>query len=449
MLKQESIHGMWSSRWVFILAATGSAVGLGNIWKFPYITGANGGGAFVLVYLACIALIGIPIMMSEVLIGRRGRQSPINSLRDVALESASSGRWQLVGWMGALAGLMIFGFYSVVAGWVLAYVVEMAQGHFNGAGAEQVGASFEGLLADPLQMLVWHSIFTVLSVGVLVKGVHDGLERGIRIMMPALFVLLFVVLAYGFSTGYSAQAFHFMFDFAPEKLTWEAVLVALGHAFFTLSLGMGSIIVYGAYMPKQAGIGSTVMTVALLDTLVALVAGMAIFPIVFANNMDPGAGPGLMFVTLPVAFGNMPLGQIFGFLFFVLVAIAAWSSAISLMEPSIAFLVEKFGLSRSLSCLLLGLVGWLLGVGSLLSFNDWSAYTLLGKNFFDILDYLTANIMLPLGGLLVAILVGFVLKPSHVQDELALSPFWFQLWRLVLRFITPVLVGVVFVANLL
>ncbi|PXF32004.1 transporter [Pokkaliibacter plantistimulans] len=448
MLKKESIHGMWASRWVFIMAATGSAVGLGNIWKFPYITGVNGGGAFVLVYLLCVALIGLPLMMAEVFIGRRGRQSPANSLRDVAEESGRSTNWQFVGWMGALAGFLIFGFYSVVGGWVLAYVSDMAQGTFNGAGAEQVGAAFKGLLADPVTMLIWHSVFAFLSMIVLVKGVNEGLERSIRILMPALFILLFVVLGYGISTGRFADAFHFMFDFEPEKLTWNAVLVALGHAFFTLSLGMGTMIAYGSYMTKQASIGSTAMAVVFLDTFVALVAGLAIFPIVFANNMDPGAGPGLMFVTLPVAFGNMPMGQIFGFLFFVLVAIAAWTSAISLMEPSIAFLVERFGFRRPMACLVLGVVGWLLGIAALLSFNEWSNVHLFGKGIFDFLDYVTANIMLPLGGLFVAIFSSWIVKSRFSHEELGVSALSYKLWFYVTRFVAPILVLTVFIFNL-
>ncbi|MFP8966371.1 sodium-dependent transporter [Pokkaliibacter sp. CJK22405] len=449
MLKKESLHGMWGSRWVFIMAATGSAVGLGNIWKFPYITGENGGGAFVLVYLICIALIGLPLMMAEVLIGRRGRQSPVNSLRDVAEESGQPKAWQAVGLLGALAGFLIFGFYSVVGGWVFSYVSEMAQGSFNGAGADQVGDAFSGMLADPKRMLIWHSIFAFASMVVLVRGVNDGLERAIRILMPALFILLLVVFGYAFSTGHMGEAFHFMFDFSPEKLTANAVLVALGHAFFTLSLGMGTMIAYGSYMTKKASIGSTALTVVVLDTLVALVAGLAIFPIVFANNMDPGAGPGLMFVTLPVAFGNMPMGQIFGFLFFVLVGIAAWTSALSLMEPSIAFVVERFNIKRPLACLVLGLAGWLLGIAALLSFNVWSdVHLLMGKGIFDTLDYVTANIMLPLGGLLIAIFAGYVMLRRFTQEELSLSEGQYQAWRITVRYIAPVLVVIVLVNQL-
>ena len=448
MSDKKSIHGMWASRWVFIMAATGSAVGLGNIWKFPYITGINGGGAFVLVYLICVALIGLPILMAEIMTGRRGRQSPVNSLIEVAGESGGARYWQLIGWMGALAGLLIFGFYSVVAGWVLEYGIEMARGTFNGADMKQVGDIFAALLASPGKMLIWHTIFTILTMFVLIKGVNAGLERSIQILMPALFILLFVAFGYGISSGHFSDAWHFMFDFEPGKLTATAVLSALGHAFFTLSLGMGTMIAYGSYMTQKASIGSTAVLVVFLDTAVALVAGLSIFPIVFANHMDPGQGPGLMLVTLPVAFGNMALGQLFGTLFFVLVAIAAWTSSISLMEPSVAFVIEKFKLSRAQACALLGAMGWLLGVGALLSFNTASDIKLFGKNFFDFLDYITANIMLPLGGLFIAIFAGWVVKTRLSREELSISPLAHQLWLILVRFVAPLLVLIVFIYNL-
>ncbi|WP_207064037.1 sodium-dependent transporter [Motiliproteus sp. SC1-56] len=449
MHDQQSVHGSWSSRWVFILAATGSAVGLGNIWKFPYIVGENGGGAFVLVYLACIALVGVPIMMAEVVVGRRARQSPINAMREIAAETGASRHWSLVGWCGALAGFLIFAFYSVVSGWVLAYVFHAANGTFTGAGAEQVGRLFDNLLADPQALTIWHTVFVLLVMGVLARGVNRGLEQAIRVLMPSLFVLLLLLLMYALMTGAFSQGLDFLFSSDWSKLTWNSVLVALGHAFFTLSLGMGAIMVYGSYMPKKSSIAGTAMTVAALDTLVALVAGMAIFPVVFANDLDPGAGPGLMFVTLPVAFGHMAGGQVFGFLFFLMVAIAAWSSAISLMEPALAWLVERFKISRPLAALALAVPGWLLGLGALASFNIGSEWLFLGMTFFDLLDFVTANLMLPLGGLILALFVGWFVKAEISRDELAMkNPAWVTLWRFLLRFVAPAAVLVVFVASL-
>ncbi len=450
MKDRQNIHGSWANRWIFIMAATGSAVGLGNIWKFPYIAGENGGGAFVLVYLLFILGVGVPIMMAEVLVGRRGRQSPINSMREVAIESDHSPRWALVGWMGALAGFLIFSFYSVVAGWVLAYVAKMANGDFLDVGSEQAGKAFSALLADPQSLLIWHSVFVVLVMVVLLGGVNKGLERATKVMMPLLFVLLLVLLGYAMSTGSFGEGLDFMFHFDPSELSWDAVLVALGHSFFTLSLGMGSIMAYGSYMPKNASIGGTVLTIAALDTMIALIAGMAIFPIVFANSLDPGAGPGLMFITLPVAFGQMPGGQVFGFLFFVLVALAAWTSAISLMEPGVAWMVEKFGLKRGPVCIILGLVVWLLGIAALSSFNFGSDVSLFGMNIFDFLDFITANVFLPLGGLFVACFAGWALKQKITREELAMAnPGYYLAWTVAIRYIAPVAVAAIFILNLI
>ncbi|MCV6610306.1 MAG: sodium-dependent transporter [Amphritea sp.] len=450
MKDRQNIHGSWANRWIFILAATGSAVGLGNIWKFPYIAGENGGGAFVLVYLLFILAVGVPIMMAEVLVGRRGRQSPINSMREVAIEANHSPKWALVGWMGALAGFLIFSFYSVVAGWVLAYIAGMGNGDFIGMDGDAAGKAFNDLLADPQALLIWHSVFVVLVMTVVMGGVNKGLERATRIMMPALFVLLLVLLGYSMTTGAFGQGFDFLFHFDPSELSWDAVLVALGHSFFTLSLGMGAIMAYGSYMPKKASIGSTVLTIAALDTVVALIAGLAIFPIVFANGMDPGAGPGLMFISLPVAFGQMPGGHIFGFLFFVLVGLAAWSSAISLMEPAVAWMVERFGLGRMPVCIGLGIVVWLLGIAALSSFNFGSEVALFGMNIFDFLDFITANVMLPLGGLFVACFAGWILNKRITKDELAITnPTLYLAWSVAIRYIAPIAVAAIFVLNLI
>jgi len=449
MQSKQSMHGSWANRWIFILAATGSAVGLGNIWKFPYITGENGGGAFVLVYLVCILLVGIPIMMSEILIGRRARQSPINAVRETAVEAGRDTRWSLIGWLSVLAGYIIFSFYSVVAGWVLHYIAGMGTGQFVDIGSDLAEERFTSLLASPEQMLLWHSLFVLMVVMVVAGGVNKGLERATKIMMPALFVLLLVLLGYSYNSGSFAEGWSFLFSFNPSALTWDAVLIALGHSFFTLSLGMGAIMAYGSYMGRTDSIGATVLTIGILDTLVALVAGLAIFPIVFANQMDPGAGPGLMFITLPVAFGQMPGGQVFGFLFFLLVGIAAWTSAISLLEPATAWVVERFGIKRLPAAAMLGFVIWLMGIASLLSFNYWSDIKLFSMGIFDLLDFITANIMLPLSGLLIAVYAGWVLTRKITSDELALgNPSVYSAWHVVIRFIAPIAVAVIFVANL-
>ncbi len=461
MTEKTSIHGQWSSRLIFILAATGSAVGLGNIWKFPYIAGENGGGAFVAIYLICIAAIGVPIMMAEVMLGRRGRQSPINTMRSLAKEENANAVWSLVGWSGVLAGFFILSYYSVIAGWALAYVIRSAGGVFNGIDTVGVQAVFNDLVGDPERLLAWHTLFMLMSMAVVARGVRAGLEKAVTYLMPALFVLLIVLVGYAMNTGYFAQGLEFLFqpDFnrvfyhcesvagiAQCELSGSPVLVALGHAVFTLSLGMGAIMVYGSYMPKKTSIARSVVLIAFLDTLVALVAGMAIFPIVFANGLEPGAGPGLIFQTLPIAFGAMPAGQFFGTLFFVLLVFAAWSSAISLIEPAVAWLVENRGMSRIRAAAWIGLTTWVLGLGSIFSFNLWSGdeYKLFEMTFFDLLDYLAANIMLPAGGLLIALFAGWVMSSQSSRAEFAMGGVAYQLWRVLIRFISPLAVVLVF-----
>src|SRR5690554_1434198 len=448
-----SQHGMWSSRWVFILAATGSAVGLGNIWKFPYIAGEHGGGAFVLMYLLIIAVVGVPVMVAEVMMGRRGGMSPINTMKKLAGQAEVTSRWKWLGYMGALAGFLILTFYSVIAGWALYYIVAMPTVLVD-ADAAQVSKVFDGLLANPLIMLLCHTLFMLLTAVVVMRGVRYGLQRAVQILMPLLFVMLLVLLGYAMTTGSFGQALDFMFTVDFSKLSSESVLVAMGHSFFTLSLGLGAIMAYGAYMPREVvgkdgrkrpiSIGSTVLTIAALDTLVALVAGLCIFPVVFANGLEPSAGPGLLFQTLPLAFIQMPAGIWFGSLFFVLVLFAAWSSSISLLEPLVAWLVEA-GWPRLRATMSLAGAAWLIGIGSVLSFNEWVDVTLFGKTIFGNLDFLTTNIMLPLGGLLIAIFAGWVMKDSHARKELDMKNFKVYLgWRVATRVLAPLAILAVF-----
>ncbi len=441
---RNSIHGQWSSRWAFVLAATGSAVGLGNIWKFPYITGENGGGAFVLVYLLCIAVVGIPVMMSEIMLGRRGRQSPINTMRTLAREEGKSGGWQLLGFSGVLAGFLILSFYSVIAGWALSYVVSAVGGTFTAITAERSGEIFGELVSNPGVQLFWHTLFMGITMFVVARGVREGLEKAVRMLMPALFVLLLILVGYAMNSGGFIQGLHFLFDADFSKITTDGVLIALGHAFFTLSLGMGAIMVYGSYLPENVSITQATFTVAIADTVVALLAGMAIFPIVFANSLEPGAGPGLIFQTLPVAFGAMPGGLFFGTLFFILLVFAAWSSAISIIEPVVSWLVESRNMSRKRASIISGLVTWVLGIATVLSFNLWSEVKLFDKTIFDLLDYLTTNIMLPLGGLLIALFAGWAMKQNHSRGELGLRQTGYTIWQILIRYVTPIAIIVVF-----
>ena len=443
-----SIHGAWASRWVFILAATGSAVGLGNIWKFPYITGENGGAAFVLLYLLCVLLVGIPIMMAEIMIGRKGRANPVTSVANISAEIGATRLWSVIGWMGVLAGFLILSYYSVIAGWTLDYLVSALEGKFAGLNGDSSNELFNSLLADQSRLVKWHTAFIAITALVLMFGVTKGLENAIRWMMPTLLILLLILLGYAYTTGEIVTSARFMFSFNPEDLSWNSALIALGHAFFTLSIGMGAIMAYGAYMPSTAAIGKTVIAVALLDVMVGLLTGVAIFAFVFATpGIEPSSGPGLMFVTLPVAFGAMPMGMLVGIAFFGMVVLAAWSSTMSLLEPAVAYFHERFGFHRISASLLVAGAAWLLGLGSVLSFNQWSEQQLLwGMNFYSCLDFLTTNLLLPAGGLLTAIFVGWVMKREMAAHEMQQDhPRLLAVWRWVLRYLSPILVLMIIV----
>lgn len=441
--ERKSIHGTWTGRWTFILAAAGSAVGLGNIWKFPYMAGEYGGGAFVLVYLVCILLIGVPIMIAEILIGRRGRSSPANSMAYLAEEVKTFTQWKYLGVMGAIAGLLILSFYSVAAGWAFAYIFE----GFNGTSAVYYGQEFDSFLKDETRLILFHSIFIFATIFIVGRGVIKGLETWINRLMPILFILIVLLCIYATQTGAFFEGVSYLFTPDFSKINAKVILAALGQAFFTLSLGMGAIMAYGAYMPAKQNIGSTALTVAFLDTSVALLAGIAIFPIVFANNLEPAAGPGLVFVTLPWAFVNMPLGVIFGKLFFILLSIAALSSAISLLEPGVAWIVESLKTKRYVAAGVLGFIAWTLGIFSALSFDLLSGFTPIGdKNFFDSMDFLSNQVLLPLGGIFIAIFVGWVMKQSNVLEELDLkNGLVIKTWFFLLRFVAPLMVGLVFI----
>jgi NSS family neurotransmitter:Na+ symporter len=439
----------WSSQTAFILAAVGSAVGLGNIWKFPYIAGENGGGAFVLVYLACVLAIGIPVLISEIALGRMGKANPVQAMANLAQESGASKYWALVGINGVLAGILILSFYTVIAGWAVAYFFESVMGQFNGITAPEVQTHFKSLLASPGQLIFWHTLVVLYTVIIVAKGVKSGLEKAINFMMPGLFLILLVLVGYAATTGAFMQSVHFLFDPDFSKLTWQAVLIAMGHAFFTLSIGMGTMMVYGSYMKREYSIVKAGIWIAMMDTLVALLAGLVIFSIVFANDLEPGAGPGLLFQTIPVAFGQMSGGWFFGSLFFLLVVMAALSSAISLIEPAVSWLEQNWGIRRRTAAWTLGAVCWLLGLGTVFSFNSAADWHILGeRNFFDSLDFLTANIMLPLGGLMMAVFMGWTLTDEKRNEHLHLSKGWLQLFTFDLRYIASVAVIIVFVSNL-
>lgn len=449
-------HQNWSSRITFLMAAVGAAVGLGNIWKFPYVTGQNGGGAFVLVYLLAVAFVALPILIAEIAVGRWGRQSPPNTMVNVAQASGRSGAWSSVGWFGMLAGYLIATYYSVISGWTMAYIFKSASGDFSGQGAASISSQFDALLASPVQLTFWHGVFMTICSVILVRGLQKGIEQTVKFMMPALFTLLLAMVVYGAIEGDMIGALHFMFDFNLSAITPKVVLVAVGQAFFSIGVGMGLMMGYGAYLPREVSIGKSAVIIAGMDTVVALIAGLAIFPIVFVHGLDPAEGSGLIFVSLPIAFGSVSGGLIIGTLFFILLFFAAVTSVIATLEPAIAWWQERFRMRRPQAALLVCLSVFVLGIGTVLSFNHWSEWRPAASinryadfGYFEILDYLTANIMIPLCGLLLAVFVGWKIKPEAIKSQLQIrNQGLFRAWFWLLRWVAPLSIALILLAGL-
>ena len=440
----------WSSHTGFILAAIGGAVGLGNIWKFPYIAGSSGGGAFVIVYLFVVALVAIPILMAELMLGRSGRQSPPTAMLINAEKENRSRWWSGVGWIGAGAGFLILSFYSVVGGWVLDYVFVSVTGGFSGIEPAGAQTRFGSVLSNPLRMMLSFTLFLGITGIIISAGLRNGIERATGILMPALFLMLLVLIAYSAVKGDMAAGFSFLFTVDFGMINPSIMLSAVGHAFFSVGVSMGLMMAYGAYLPQDVSIPRTAVVIAGADTLVAIMAGLVIFPLVFANGLAPGEGPGLIFVTLPIAFGNMPAGSLFGAVFFLLLLFAAITSSIAIMEPAVAWVEEQRGLNRKTSAAIVTSCIWLLGIGSVLSFNIWAEVKpVAGKTIFDLVDYLTANLMMPIGGMLIAIFAGWFMRRSTLADELQISSSWlFQTWRFLIRTVVPLAIAGILVTNL-
>jgi len=410
-------------------------------------------------------------MIAEVFIGRHGKQNPVDSLKFTANESSSFNflevdsdlnrvrskkqsysntddysNWQLVGWAGIIAGILILSFYSVIAGWTISYIFKAAFGVFNSITAEESQKIFNGLVSDPEKLLAWHTIFMFLTGYIVAKGVKGGLEKAVKVLIPGLFILLLGLAIYSFNLVGFQDGVKYMFIPDLDKISSDVVLSAMGMAFFSLSIGMGSLMIYGSYLSKQSSITEVTAVVAFSDTFVAILAGIIIFPIVFTFNLDPSsAGPGLIFQTLPLAFGVMPYGELVATLFFILLFFAAITSSISLIEPAISFLIEKYSFSRAEATVRLSTLTWFIGIGTLLSFNYLADVTFFEMTFFDLLDNFTSKVMLPLGGLLMAIFVGFIVKKKIVHEELEMNQTLFNLWRFIIRFIAPVAVTLIFI----
>jgi NSS family neurotransmitter:Na+ symporter len=440
----------WSTHWAFIWATAGAAIGLGNIWKFPYTLGDNGGSAFMLVYLISVFVIGVPLMLAEAVIGKYGRRNAVDSLLNIANENKASRYWQCLGWWGLLALVMILSFYSVVSGWSIAYLWRSAAGYMQGLGNTQVEQMWGNFLADPWEMLLWHTVFMGMTLWVVARGVEGGLEKLNAYLMPGLFAILILLVGYSAYVGEFMEAVKFLFAPDFSKITPAVMLSALGQAFFSLALGAGMITVYAAYSQESTSLTHSMSTIAILNVFVAILAGLAIFPIVFAYGLPVSEGPGLMYVVLPMAFAHMEYGMLVGALFFILLLFAAWTSSISLAEPVVYMLIERTRLTRKqATCLVCGFA-WVLGIGSLLSFNVWADVKFAGFTIFDIATDVPTNIILPTGGLLFAIFVGWVIKRSVNENVLQMRfALIFKGWWFIVRYIAPLVIAIIFVTSLM
>ncbi len=448
-MKTNNHRGFWASRIGFILAASGSAVGLGNIWKFPYITGQNGGGAFVLVYLLCIAVIGLPIMLSEFVLGRKTNLNPVGAFN--ALKPNSP--WVGIGFMGVLSGFLILSFYGVVGGWTLAYTVKSlthAIDHFG--NPQEAGTYFSSFISNTKEIVIYHTIFMILCMAIVIRGVHGGIERACDILMPTLIVMLFLLMIRSLTLPGAMEGVAFYLEPDFSKLNSQVVLMAMGQAFFSLSLGMGCMITYGSYLSSKENLTSCTLYVVLFDTMIALLVGMVIFPAVFAMGLEPEGGPSLVFKVLPTVFSTMPFGTVVSFVFFALLAIAAITSAISLLEAVAAYFIDQLGWDRKKAVFVMGTVIYIFGIPSGLSFGILSESKILGMTFFDLVDNLSSNYLLPLGGMFTAIFVGWVwgTKEAHKEIERHETVFrWAAYWEFVLKYFTPLAVAAVFLAKVL
>lgn len=439
----------WNSRVSFIFATAAAAIGLGNVWRFPYLAGQYGGGAFVLVYIFFVIILGIPLMTSEVMSGRIGRSNPVNSIANVAKLVNRSRYWGLLGGLSVLAAFLILTYYMVISGWVFDYFVRALLGHFKHATELTAIVNFKKLQSSPLQMLFSDSFVTFATVGVIAFGIKRGLERTVMIMFPALVIIMLVLLGYAMTTGGFRQGVVFLFRPDFYALTPKIVLVALGQAFFSLNIAMGIIIMFSAYLPDETPVMSSVVAVCFSDTAIAILAGLVIFPIVFANHLQAASGPSLIFKTLPIAFGHLPFGNIIGALFFLLLLFAAFTSTISLIEPAVSWLMEKFNLSRTKSVMLAGITCWILSFGTIASFSHASQIHIHGITFFKAIDFLTSAIMLPLGGLLIAIFTGWLLPTQTIHDQLGwnVNTGWFKTWRWIKRYFAPIAIVLILLSS--
>lgn len=438
----------FGSRIGVIMAAAGSAVGLGNIWRFPYVLGENGGGAFLIIYLVIVFGIGIPVMMSELVIGRRTQRNPVGAFRMLS----SRRPWYLVGMMGIVAAFMILAFYTAVAGWTLEYIYQILIGGIKGRSSAELTVMFDAFRSESLRPALWFTIFLLATAGIVLGGVRKGIEKSTKVLMPLLFILLIFMCVKALTLPGAGKGIEFLFRPDFSKITGTTVLMALGQAFFSLSIGMGTLITYGSYIPKDNNLARTAVQVSMIDLLIAVLAGLAIFPAVFAFGISPSSGEALTFIVLPGIFQQMTGGMIFAFMFFFLLAIAALTSTISVLEVIVAYFSEQLNMSRRKAIIIATASMFILGIAASLSWGMMKDVKLFHLNIFDLFNYTTANILLPLGGLLIVAFLGWFLPGKSVKDELSndgtLHVRYYSLFRFIIRFIAPVAIALVFLNGL-
>ena len=447
----------WSSQATFLFATISCSVGLGNLWRFPYVAGQYGGGAFVLVYVTFVLLIGIPLIMAELSIARRGHSSPVATTALVSREEQGHSHWQVIGWLSIVSPLLALSFYSVVGGWSLDYLLLAGSGNFSGINGAQAGTLFQSILDSPLRMLASFTTMIIAVAVVVGSGIRKGIERASKFLMPALLLLMLCLGAYANIVGDAARAWSFLFRPDFSSLTADGVLVALGQSLFSISVGTGALLAYGAYLPRNVSIPRAAWAIGLADTGAALLAGLVIFPIVFASGLDAAEGPGLIFVTLPLAFSEMPGGQVFAPLFFLLVFFAAFTSGLGMMEPFVSWLEERPGWNRRRAAPVTGLLVWLLGLAAVFSFNLWKNFTPLdmipqleGRTVFSILDYVVSNFFLPFNAMMIALLAGWAINSARMRQGIGIrSAASWRIWQLSVRYMAPVAVLSIFLFNLL
>jgi NSS family neurotransmitter:Na+ symporter len=445
----------WSSRAGFILANIGAAVGLGSIWKFPYEVGANGGSAFVLFYLLGLALIVTPLMFAEFAIGRRGQSDTAGSIAKVARAAAASPRWGLIGTLGVATAFLILSFYSVIGGWTIAYAVETAVYGLPGAVSSNVRARYDAMLASPLRMSLYHALFMAIAAAIVARGIARGLEAACKVLMPILVSLILLLAAYAVITGGLGATLRFLFALDAAHFTAHAALEALGLGFFSIGVGLGLMITFAAYADERMDLREVALVTVVSDTAISFLAGFAIFPIVFSYGLDPSSGPGLLFVTLPIGFAQMPLGTVAATSFFALLFVAALASAISLLEMPVTLLTRGRGWRRLPAAIAVAASCWLVGLASVLSFNLWAGWYPLARaglptaTWFDVIDHVTSNLMLPIGGLLIAILAGWFLPRNLLGNEIGLTRVGTRLLRFMLRYPVPAGIAAAVLAPLL